>query len=235
MVDFNLGSNVTGQDIVEHFRTLGSYTSIIFYSQDESNLDDLDDAKNGVFCSQRDDIFDVFTCVLDSHTRIINDPHVFRGLFIAETIDIENLIEKILQKEFSSYGKLYLEKISEWGVDFFKKARACRDLLKNLTEKLDFESNEQKEIFVNCVGKTQAIVKEIVLPRNQFAHVKAVSTNGVIELKAINTQYKDIECKPSALKERRLCLRGHKLNLEQIIGILDTLSDEDGLKLKQVD
>ena len=110
IVDLNLGKE-KGSSLIDQIRNMDIYTEVIFYSsngekavRDELKLFDID----GVYCAGRDnDEFETkVEKVIRTTIKKVQDLNNMRGLIMAETSDIDNVMADIIRTviEKNSYG-----------------------------------------------------------------------------------------------------------------------------------
>ncbi|NHC43589.1 response regulator, partial [Bacillus sp. MM2020_1] len=118
LMDYNLvGKN--GDELIEKIRDLNIYTDIIFYSQNGAQpIRDIIRVKgiDGIFCSGRDieEFEEKVNGVIGNTIKKVQDVNNIRGLVIAETIDLENILEVIIRDFFRTEpGQLIDQKKTE--------------------------------------------------------------------------------------------------------------------------
>lgn len=104
-VDCNLGDSEKGIDALKIIRDEDIYTEILFYSQDgESKLRE-EMTKNkidGVYCASRGDAIEILKKVILTTIQKTQEINNLRGLVMAETSELDNLMKIILlSKEWS--------------------------------------------------------------------------------------------------------------------------------------
>lgn len=198
LVDLKL-DNETGDSIIERIRTEADiYTEIVFYSSDgESAVRKAILAKevDGVYCSARDaDKFErKVTKVIETTLKKVQDINNMRGLIMASTSDLDEVMLEIIEK-FVNIGNKDSLNISSYIfeiVDEFisQKNTSYTDLKKNndsiglVNDTLLFDSYKRARVIQRIIKMIsnenlehlakflEVYNKEIINPRNAFAHV----------------------------------------------------------------
>lgn len=237
IVDYKLAQGTKGDQLIKRIREHDIYTEIIFYSVEmsKSALEKLNGI-DGIFYSFRDDLVVKVKKVIDLTLRKIQDVNMMRGLVIAETSDLDNLMKEIIQKHFTKLkpvdsGKLanqIQQKLLE-SISAKKSAVEKVDVLKDIKAFLDsyhFESSHKwrttKEIieslnadreFDDVVACLNQYNEEVIELRNKLAHVhEEVGTDGKKVLKGTGGFiFNDGVC-----KDIRNKLKKHSTNFKKI-------------------
>ncbi|MFM9838171.1 MAG: hypothetical protein ACKVOQ_07900 [Cyclobacteriaceae bacterium] len=197
LVDFKL-DNETGDSIIEKIRANDVYTEIIFYSTDgdvEIRKTIAGKGIDGVFCASRDGgAFErKVTKVIETTLKKVQDINNMRGLIMATTSDLDEVMLEIIERfikmgnENSITISGYIFEIADNFIseknasysnlkknndpiglandtllfDSFKRARVIQKIVKMLS----------KENLSHLANFLDAYNKEIIQPRNAFAHV----------------------------------------------------------------
>ena len=99
LVDWDLGSGVHGQDIIERIREVVQYKDIIFYSSHTTaDLRRMAYEKEleGVYCASRQDLIDEVVAVFESLVKKVLDLDHTRGIVMGATSDIDYLVNTCL-------------------------------------------------------------------------------------------------------------------------------------------
>ncbi|WP_159284806.1 hypothetical protein [Tenacibaculum maritimum] len=102
-IDFNLDDKVYGSEIIEFIRSQDDnsiLTDVIFYSSDiESVRDKLkENGFEGVYTSPRTEFIGKAEKVILSTIKKVQEVNPIRGLIMAETSDLDNLMLEIINK-----------------------------------------------------------------------------------------------------------------------------------------
>jgi hypothetical protein len=206
LVDFKL-DNETGDSIIERIRTENDiYTEIVFYSTDGDVLIRKTIAEkgiDGVFCSARDGgAFErKVTKVIETTIKKVQDINNMRGLIMATTSDLDESMLEIIEA-FIKVGGENSTNISNYIFEIADKFMSDKNLAYNELKKnndslglandtLLFDSYKRarviqrivkilsKENLAHLADFLNAYNKEIIQPRNAFAHVAPqIDANG---------------------------------------------------------
>lgn len=98
-VDCNLSDSERGIDILKVIRDKDIYTEILFYSLDGESVLRAEVSKNkidGVYCAYRDDAIDTLKGVILTTIKKTQEINNLRGLVMAETSELDNIMKLIL-------------------------------------------------------------------------------------------------------------------------------------------
>ena len=180
----------TGASIIKSIRSNECFTPILFYSQ-HGEADLRKEVANrfldGVFCADREDFLDKFEGLFTNNIKKIEDINNLRGLVMAETADLENIKEEIInlyelincpkKKEIVGgiiKSMLGLNKKNRRFLESRNEETSFKDLL-NL---LDFY---KKSVIISKINNRENPLcefvhikfdEEIIQKRNLLAHVK---------------------------------------------------------------
>ena len=130
LMDYNLGSE-KGNDVINYIRDDQNdvYTDILFYSENKSEEGLREKSnKDGLYCSERSELFsgDKIKKVIKTTIRKTQDLNNLRGLVMAETSELDEMIKKIL-KLLVKKDKVKKEKIVEIKQEIIKAYEAGMD------------------------------------------------------------------------------------------------------------
>jgi hypothetical protein len=107
LVDWDLGGDVHGEDVIERIRQIVQYKDVVFYSGQatvtELRQKAFDKQLEGVFCAGRDGLVDEVVGVFDSLIKKVLDLDHTRGIVMGATSDIDHMINTCLTL---AHGKL---------------------------------------------------------------------------------------------------------------------------------
>lgn len=127
-VDYNL-KGIKGDEIVENIRENENFIEILFYTADENWRETLP-PHDGVYRASRNDVEDKMRRLIALTLKRVQSPANMRGVVIAETTDLEALIEEILVAHFGEKGKVFQDRVlREEGFTFGKKYQLLMGLL----------------------------------------------------------------------------------------------------------
>lgn len=100
LVDWDLGSDAEGQDVIEVVREKVLYKDIVFYSArtDAPTLRKLasDKGIEGIYCASREDLVDEVLGIFESLIKKVLDLDHARGIVMGATSDIDNMVNECL-------------------------------------------------------------------------------------------------------------------------------------------
>jgi len=100
LVDWDLGSKVKGQDVIEVVREKVQYKDVVFYSArtDAPTLRRLAFEKGieGIYCASREDLVEEVLGVFESLVKKVLDLDHARGIVMGATCDIDNMVNECL-------------------------------------------------------------------------------------------------------------------------------------------
>jgi len=101
LMDYNLNSKTTGKEIIKKIRNNDIYTEVVFYSGQQNVIPYAkSEAFDGVFYSEKDQLYEKTIAVVNLTVKKNQDINNIRGLVIAESIEIEVKIEKVIISYF---------------------------------------------------------------------------------------------------------------------------------------
>ncbi|WP_278466393.1 response regulator [Gimesia maris] len=219
IIDYNLSHGKKGDALIKKIRDTGSFTPIVFYSQEWPSSKP-NEMMDGVFRCQREDAVEKILNVIDITLHRLNDLSVIRGLVIAEAIYLEIKIEELLVLVFEEKGTLFRNKIIFKGwLDFAKKFMILKSILKDQIQACKKSDKKNELERVNEI--LNLFDEEIVTPRNILAHSHPIKKDNRIVLESINKQSKKIEFDSKSISQVRANLRKHKENLNSLHKILE--------------
>ncbi len=237
IVDYGLGSGTKGDVVVKKIRAIEPYADVIFYSgKMEDYINKISREIDGVFFTIRSNLLEKTRKLINRSVRKQQEPNNMRGVIIAEAVDIEGKMEKLIlialgpDAERESVIKKILD--PEWQVLTFKKKfdivnKICKERVKNLRckkranptkeDEIDAiisEINQKKEAFIDAE-------KEVIEIRNIMAHASYDQKTGCLisYVRSSPVIVDDDFC-----KKTRKDLRKHSENLDELIKLISTES-----------
>jgi hypothetical protein len=121
LVDWDLGNNLQGQDVIALIRDTVRYKDVVFYSA-QTPVDELrklafDRGLEGVYCASRGELVDEVLGVFESLVKKVLDLDHMRGIVMGATSDIDHMVNEcllVMNGQLDAAGKL----------EMFKKALA---------------------------------------------------------------------------------------------------------------
>lgn len=246
LVDYNLSDGTTGDDIIQLIRdTL--FTDIIFYSQrggDEVRREVMSRGIDGIFCAGRSraEFLRKVERVINTTIKKATDINPLRGLVMAETSEIDDLMREILITFISNPKYDKQEDLLNY---ICSRIRKSLEVSQKKLETLCKEGNAEKLIslpFFDSSKKSRAIermikyineeelnefrgtgaeyYREIGSKRNLLAHVseEVIDGNRVLVSHVSNTE--SIAFDEELCKEMRRDIRSYKGSFEDIKEII---------------
>ena len=235
MIDYNLGRDDTnGSAVAKRLRMELQYTDMIFYSSNP-NIDLHRELANqqvaGVFVARRDELDAVLVGIANTVIGKVVDINHMRGLAMAETAEMDVLMERTLShafqfssSELAAIKKRTIEKLQESvaqdqkrlgqlapGDDFGKVLGISRIFslshkyraLKRVANRLHSEPS----LAMKTLDSFQS---EIIHPRNKLAHVSGhVTEDGKTTLRSTGDDGKDVEIDDAWMTDFRRNLMRH--------------------------
>jgi hypothetical protein len=237
LVDYNLREKKKGDDkkkmgdeIIDAIRQNRLYTEVVFYSAGPFR-DKISLQLEGVFYSDLEGLPDKVNSIIDLTLKKNQDINNIRGMFIAETIDVENKIEELINLYFGSdpEKKVVCERLvsPEFRVfelmDKYKLMNViCRERTKSLVKQLAQASQEKKDeikkemiMLEKLSSELAKINTEIIENRNILAHTKESGQRNAL-VSYINKDNPIIVNDEYCLNIRKN-IRKHTENLEALI------------------
>lgn len=190
LVDYTLKNSDSGDKIIEFIRNIYDepiLTDVLFYSSAIENVRDSmhNLGLEGVYTADRKDIETKFERVLNTTLKKIQEVNSIRGLIMAETSDLDelmlNIIENVFEHDIGDSVKKYShEKIQETISDNNARANSSEtSILEKIKDGRIFTSfHKAKVINKICSLKTMEVEKffenynkYVLGTRNNFAHV----------------------------------------------------------------
>ncbi|WHN64517.1 hypothetical protein [Cysteiniphilum sp. QT6929] len=164
LVDYNLNNDHKGDDHIRCFRDeKGCLTNIIFYSSQDISGCDVS-SWDGVISCTRDEVAEELKKTIESFGYRLSDHNIMRGLILAEAIDVENQLGKIILQVFNDEAEFF-EK------NFFIKSKVSfsqkYELVISYLKKARYDGDDFVKRIKHSLKNFQ---DEIVTQRNILAH-----------------------------------------------------------------
>ncbi|MEO9512739.1 MAG: hypothetical protein ABJN84_16030 [Flavobacteriaceae bacterium] len=194
LVDFTLAGSPNGDEIINFIRNQKDnpiLTDVIFYSNDiQSVRDSIKKFElEGVYTTHRTDFTTKFELVVDTTIKKVQEVNSMRGLIMAETSDLDELMLTIIQKLLKSNDS---EKIEQYMKTLLAEIPGN---VENYLSK-DINTQVQNSLYFNSLKKAKTITQlyklkgigqkgfahsydeNVISTRNLFAHVTEKEENG---------------------------------------------------------
>ncbi len=211
LVDYTLRNSDSGDKIIEFIRGIQDepiLTDVLFYSSAVENVRDSmhELGLEGVYTADRKDIEIKFEKVLNTTIKKIQEVNPMRGLIMAETSDLDDLMLNIVTRV------LELDLVNQFDDYLLKEIKGTSNNVLKIIDSNDstiFDKIKDARIFttfhkakgINKLHKERKIgidkffasyEKDIISVRNNFAHVKQSIENGEKVLISHSTGNKEV-------------------------------------------
>jgi len=229
LVDFTLRGSDSGEKIIEFIRNIKEHpilTDVLFYSSAVENVRNSmrELGLEGVYTADRKEVETKFEQVVTTTIKKIQEVNTIRGLIMAETSDLDEIMLEItcilLESDISPQMSEYIECEIIKTVEFIAElARSSEThISKKILDSRIFTSFHKAKT-INKLYKLKQIgvegffgtySKDVLLTRNVFAHVKEITVDGVKVLKSkigkeeIFDEARCIEIRKNLIKHREI-------------------------------
>lgn len=196
LIDLKLNNNEEeyGNNIIDLIRSNEVYTDIIFYSSAIDRVHEImrTNELEGVYTSSRTALEDKFIKVAKTTIKKVQEVNTIRGLLMAETSDLDELMVSVILKALSDDKDSYLEKyaLKEIQTTIDSNQSRVNSQNKSISDKIKdgriFTSFHKAKV-VNKICKINSLgvekffenySKDVLKTRNIFAHVKEETRDG---------------------------------------------------------
>lgn len=209
LVDYTLGNTSSGDEIIEFIRSIQEnpiLTEVLFYSSAVENVRDSMHklGLEGVYTADRKEIETKFELVFNTTIKKIQEVNSMRGLIMAETSDLDDLmveiIVKLLNSDIAAEIDGYVNKRINETIGISQSLAANENTIEKAQDSRIFTSlNKAKTITRLFKLKNIGIAKfsysydaKIISTRNLFAHVIESYENGEKVLISHSTGKKEV-------------------------------------------
>jgi len=217
-LDYKLKGNKKGNDIIAEMRDKEFYEDIVFYTTNGVPNDMFDAPPDGVFFVARGDLKDRIKDLITLKIRRACDLATLRGWIVADSIEMEVVLGRILCKCFKERETIFKDRVlSEEGLfDFGKKHKVLSGILKDhLANQRTAQPTPDTILKLTaCKAILDVFPKEIIEIRNALAHqVAEISVTGHKKIRTKTKEAKEIEITPENCVKIRKDVRKHMQNL----------------------
>lgn len=229
LVDFTLKGQDTGEKVIEFIRNIKDkpiLTDVLFYSSAVENVRNSmkELGLEGVYTADRKEVETKFEQVVNTSIKKIQEVNTMRGLIMAETSDLDEIMleitEILLQSDVSTEIQEYIEEMIIQTISDISDIAKNTDI--NISQKISdnrIYTSTHKARAINKLYKSKQIGikqfyesynKEVLAPRNIFAHVKETTIDGekVLQSKTgrqeVFNEARCIEIRKSLIKYREI-------------------------------
>jgi len=211
LIDFTLNSSATGDKVIEFIRSFKGepiLTDVLFYSSAVENVKDSmrDLSLEGVYTADRRELETKFERVVKTTIKKIQEVNTVRGLIMAETSDLDELMVEILlhvlESDISDELTKYIQKEIENTLDNISRITLNKEtsIQTKMGDNRIFTSFHKAK-GINKLYKLKKIGidrffesynKDVISIRNLFAHVKESNVDGKNVLINTSTGQKEV-------------------------------------------
>jgi hypothetical protein len=189
VLDWNIGGEKSGLDLIRELRASGELTEIIFYSQDDGVQDACREFP-GVHACTKVEADSKISALINRFLERSKNVAIMRGMIISEAIDLENRLTDIVIDLFGDRSELFRYRVMNKRIfDFGKKHTFLMGVLKDFIREQE-ESDEPDANLVARIRDKKNILREmngeIINQRNILAHSKKRFEEGVLVLDGLN-------------------------------------------------
>ncbi|WP_395753704.1 hypothetical protein [Prosthecobacter sp.] len=218
VLDYKLKGGKTGDAIISEIRDKGFFEDIIFYTTGAVPNNMFDIPPDGVFFVARGDAKDRIKDLIGVKIRRASDLATLRGWIVADAIELEGIMGRVLAKCFKDMEVLFRDRvlIEEGMFDFGKKHRVLSGILKDQITLLNSGMSKSATLpkLQACKKILDVFPKEIIEIRNALAHQMAeISATGHKKIKTKTKESKEIIITPEECVVIRKNVRKHFDNL----------------------
>lgn len=223
VVDYHLrGKN--GDVLIGEIRSQSFYQDIIFYSQGGTNKV-FRTPPDGVFFVDKMDTVQRIKDLISLKIRGASDLATFRGWIVADAIELEIILGRVLAKCFKEKEDLFTERVlTEEGLfDFGKKHKVLNGILKDRITALNKSAPKSKELpkLQACKDDLDVFPKEIIEVRNMLAHQLAeIAETGQKKIKTRTKKAEEMVITPEKCAKIRNDVRKHLKNLLELESLI---------------
>lgn len=232
LVDYNLQEG-RGDALIEHILRKGCFLEIVFYSQEPAEIfKALGAHSDQVHCMHRDEVHERVITLTTCNSQKLRDINVMRGLVLAESIEVENLLEDLMVKSFGDAGEYFREVVLDVGAyEFMGKYKFAKRLLDRKREEYmslagqDEGAREDRGEHLRKIDECRTALKrftdDVITPRNVVAHgKKTMQADGTLRIQGIMGGAKDsIDFSKEWVMERRVILAKYRAMLTDLLAM----------------
>jgi len=217
ILDYKLPKK-NGDEIIREIRGSSCFQDIIFYSQGGDPHSAFTVPPDGVFFVERGDAKDRIKQLIELKIRRLSDLATLRGWIVADAIELESTLGRLLAKCFKSMEMLFTERVlSEEGVfDCGKKHKILNGILKDQISALAKTDPKSAQLgpLQACKRVLDLFPKEIIEIRNALAHqIAEISETGHKKIRTRTREAKEIIITHEECVKMRQDVRKHQANL----------------------
>ena len=220
VLDYKLPKK-NGDEIIKDIRSKNCFQDIIFYSQGGDPHSAFTVPPDGIFFVDRNDAKDRIKQLIELKIRRLSDLATVRGWIVADAIELESVLGRLLGKCFKSMETLFIDRVlSEEGVfDCGKKHKILNGILKDQISALAKGEPKSAQLvqLQACKKILDVFPKEIIEIRNALAHqIAEISETGHKKIRTRTKDAKEILITHEECVKMRQNVRKHQANLSEL-------------------
>ena len=249
LMDWKLGGGLDGADLSRRVRLVYKDTDIVFYSSEPAKTlrelifkQDID----GVYCCNRTGLVDRTLGIVRAQMRKILDLNHMRGIVMAATSDLDHTLVECLDvvqqiaypggagdftlaigAEIAENLRKKAAEIEEMGkkgkLNKLLKEPAFGSAMRLATLRAELQKLATRISEADLLDKLGLYHEDVITPRNDFAHKRAVVNNGVLTLEG-----RDQPFNQESMIALRLRLLTHSDNLRALLSLLREMVESSG-------
>lgn len=234
LVDFTLKNSDSGDLVIDFIRNFDNHpilTDVLFYSSAVENVRDSMHrlGLEGVYTADRRDLETKFELVVNTTIKKIQEVNNMRGLIMAETSDLDELmleiISNVLNTDISEDMSKYIDNEIKSTIGFLSALSESESKIAEKIHDSRLYTSFHKAKTINKLHKLSGIGIEkyfesynidVLTPRNIFAHVKESELGGEKVLVSEKTGKKEVFTEERCIEIRKHLIR-YRATLESIL------------------
>lgn len=218
ILDYKLKGAKKGDEIITDLRGKDFFEDVVFYTTGAVPNDVFTTPPDGVFFVARGDLKERVKDLVGLRIRRASDLATLRGWIVADAIEIECILGRVLCKCFGEMQETFRDRVlADEGIfDFGKKHRVVNGILKDRLAALRATDPGSAKIsgLSACKSILDAFPEEIIELRNALAHqIAEMSDTGQKKVKTKTKKAQDIVVTPDQCVAIRKSVRKHVRNL----------------------
>lgn len=224
IIDLNLPGK-KGDKIIEEIRAKDYYHDVIFYSQGGIPYDSFTTPPDGVFFVDRTDAKQRIKDLIRLKIRRASDLATLRGWVVADAIELEHSLGKVLSKCFRDMESVFHRRLiaDDNLFDCGKKHRVLNGILKDYAAELRLDTTKTEKLasILACKKVLDDFPDDVIEVRNALAHQMAEQGGtGQAAVRTRNKRATLVEFTEDNCAKIRKNLRRHQANLVELLKLV---------------
>jgi hypothetical protein len=218
ILDYRLKGAKKGDAIITDIRGKEFFEDVVFYTTGAVPNDVFTTPPDGVFFVARGDLKERVKDLVGLRIRRASDLATLRGWIVADAIEIECILGRVLCKCFKQMETVFRDRVlaEEGLLDFGKKHKVANGIIKDRISDLRKADPNSTAIppLSACKNILDLLPKEIIEVRNALAHQMAeITATGHTKIRTRTKEAKEIVVTPEECVTIRKNVRKHLQNL----------------------